>query len=53
MTCSGHGTCSNSGVCICDKYMNCNLVINRYGGEFCSVACDYLTDCNGHGVCSE
>lgn len=31
------------------------IVISKYrsSGEFCSVDCDYKTDCNGHGICDE
>ena len=30
-----------------------NFLNFRFVGEYCSVACDYMTACNGHGVCNE
>ena len=29
------------------------MLMFSYHGEFCNVRCDYLSRCNGHGLCDK
>ncbi|CAG2194930.1 unnamed protein product [Mytilus edulis] len=42
-TCSGHGTCSVWGTCICNS---------NYVGHRCDSQCHESTTCSGHGKCT-
>ena len=60
--CSGHGRCSWSapGACNCFPGWGgsaCNLTAGRCDtdvyGQGCDVACSWITNCSGHGRCTE
>ena len=64
-TCSGHGVCTDTGVCDCDDFFRgkrCNTCVERRYGSQCTLQCDErkaadestpATDigCNSRGVC--
>ena len=64
-TCSGHGTCTDTGVCDCDPLFRgkrCNTCVERRYGSQCTLQCDERKaadestpaediGCNSRGVC--
>lgn len=46
IACSGHGTCDDTGKCICDAFANSAT----WQGPACN--CSSFASCNGHGTCN-